>query len=945
MKHYVKRSLALLLALVLCLSGLQLAPNAAAAQYTANWGQRGMLATELSEAAEAFYSGTNTYDTFMTLTGSATVSQVPESALYEALQDFMTSKHTVITSYDGTRELFRYTDCQDGDSASTGAISSFYSGKAIGPGWDGGDTWNREHTWPNSKGEGDAENDIMMLRPTAVSENSSRGNKAYGESSGYYDPNSVSNNTYDLRGDVARIMLYVYVRWGNTTNMWGTEGVIESREVLLDWMEADPVDTWELGRNDAVQSITGTRNVFVDYPELAFQLFGTQIPADMDTPSGEAVNTASPYTITAVSADETQGTVSVNGRYINAVPAQGYAAAGYELVSGTAAITQNGNVFRVEATSDCTVRILFASLEAATLTYMENGTVTDQESAYQGDVLKLAAPCATPEGMTFLGWSETTVAETEEKPAYLTPGSSYTLQEDTVLYALYSVVDLEGQGQSDLFGAYTGTITEGNYLIVYDGAAMKAADLNGRLDFEAVTPVENTVQNPDDLLIWTVSANGSYYTLFNESTGKYAAGTGVKNKAQITATLNNYAKWSVSGTSAYNFYNLGNQNQGINYTLRRNANYGFACYAEGFNGPVKLYKQMAGSVSYTTGESCAHSFTVDIPAVEATCTQTGCTAGVQCDDCLAILSGCEETPALGHYWGQWQVIKEMTPTADGLQRRACMRCQQIQSKTVARPANVLILTGELAQQTTVWVEGLPVDVQLDGTTAYVLLPAAQACTLVTYTYHAGDGKDIHTQYPTGMKVYQVSKAASGFQAKHIPALDNLLQYSGSSIRITGKKGIRMITSLTKANKTALTGKGLGGYKLLEYGTALCWASELAADGDLVLGKSYTRSNYAYKKGKADPVFATTSTLTQYTNVLVGFTNDQCRDDIAMRPYIILEDSQGQQITLYGGTVYRSIGYIAYQNRNVFKPGTESYNYVWGIIHHVYGDKYDADYKG
>lgn len=174
-----------------------------------------------------------------------------------------------------------------------GRISSFYSGKQIGPSWDDGG-WNREHTWPNSKGLGGKdENDIMMLRPTSTSENSSRGNTAYGKSSGYYDPNSESGGTYDLRGDVARIFLYVYVRWGNTNGngeyaTWGRDGVMESVTVLLEWMADDPVDTWELGRNDSVESITGTRNVFVDYPELAFLLFGEDIPEDMTTPSYES---------------------------------------------------------------------------------------------------------------------------------------------------------------------------------------------------------------------------------------------------------------------------------------------------------------------------------------------------------------------------------------------------------------------------------------------------------------------------------------------------------------------------------------------------------------------------------------------------------------------------------------------------------------------------------
>ena len=248
---------------------------------------------------------------------------------------------------------------------------------------------------------------------------------------------------------------------------------------------------------------------------------------------------------------------------------------------------------------------------------------------------------------------------------------------------------------------------------------------------------------------------------------------------------------------------------------------------------------------------------------------------------------------------------------------------------------------DLAKETIVYVNGLPYEVKADGEGRYVELPKVNELLLVTYTYNEGDGQDVHTQYPTGMKVYQVK----GGKVTYIPELDNLLQYSGSSIRITGKKGIRMITSIEKAKKTALTSKGLAGYTLVEYGTTLCFANEIPEGDGLVLGRSYARSNYAYKRGVADPVFATTKDLVQYTNVLVGFSLDQCKDDIAMRPYIILKNAEGEQFTIYGGTIYRSIGYIAYQNRNVFQPKAASYNYVWEIIHHVYGDKYDVDYKG
>ncbi len=291
MKFTAKRSVSILLALILCLNllgGLSLTADASA--YIPNWGSRGTTATYLSQNAKDFYADNQvTYGSLAALSGG-TATTAYSSELYRALQDLMVSNQSYVTSYNDTRPLFCYTDCQNGDYTSSGAISSFYSGKAIGPAWDGGSTWNREHTWPNSKGDasGDGENDIMMLRPTASSENSSRGNKAYGESSGFYNPNSESGGKYDLRGDVVRIMLYVYVRWGNT-NLWGADGVLENLELAMRWMEADPVDTWELGRNDAVESITGTRNVFVDYPELAFLLFSEEIPSNMMTPSGSTL--------------------------------------------------------------------------------------------------------------------------------------------------------------------------------------------------------------------------------------------------------------------------------------------------------------------------------------------------------------------------------------------------------------------------------------------------------------------------------------------------------------------------------------------------------------------------------------------------------------------------------------------------------------------------------
>jgi hypothetical protein len=229
----------------------------------ANWGARGEDCVFLSTYAQDFYTGNNVYSELSGLAGSTSVSSVPSSALYSALGELMAENHTTYTTYGGSgskdcKKLYLYTDCYGND---TSKVSLLYLGTTVSSTWDSGKTYNQEHMWPKSKCLTTNEiGDIMHLRPANPSENSSRGNTAYGLSNGYYDP-GVS-----VRGDCARTVLYMYVRWGNTGNMWGTDGVMESLDVLLEWMAEDPVDTWEMGRNDSVQSITGTRNVFVDYP-------------------------------------------------------------------------------------------------------------------------------------------------------------------------------------------------------------------------------------------------------------------------------------------------------------------------------------------------------------------------------------------------------------------------------------------------------------------------------------------------------------------------------------------------------------------------------------------------------------------------------------------------------------------------------------------------------
>lgn len=255
--------------------------------------------------------------------------------------------------------------------------------------------------------------------------------------------------------------------------------------------------------------------------------------------------------------------------------------------------------------------------------------------------------------------------------------------------------------------------------------------------------------------------------------------------------------------------------------------------------------------------------------------------------------------------------------------------------TVEIPANYLDVTNkpEFDGKTTVTVDGAEYPIEEMNGTRYVNLPET-GDLLTIYSFKDGTPTGSHTNYPTGMQVFRITRQEGGAKAEEITEFANLLNYAGCSIRVSGKKGIRMITGIDQDVKKSLVSKaGLAGYTLEEYGTVVQWADTLGSN-TLNLDNS-NKKNYAYKKGKADPIFAKENGMIQYTNVLVGFTDAQCQPDLVMRPYIKLKDTTtGETVTLYGGSVTRSIGYVAWQNRDTYKPGTASYKYVWDIINKI-----------
>ena len=679
MKHAVKRSFSLLLALVMLVSlfaGVTITASAAqptsasevnyvtSGKYVYNWGKRDTVATFLTTYAQSYYTGSYSYATLSALSGSstATADAIYSSALGSAIHDMLVAKQTSQTSYDGTRTLYQYTDCEE-SKTTTGAISSYYSGTGIGPDWGSSPTWNREHTWPNSKGLGSSdENDIMMLRPTAQSENSNRGNTAYGSGSSYWDPNQFNQS---LHGDIARLMLQHLMRWGNTSKFYGSGGVIESRAVLLAWMQEDPVDTWEMGRNDAVQAITGVRNVFVDYPELAFKLLGASVPSNYTTPSGGS--NASSYTVTATSNNTSYGTVSVSGTVITASPKSGYYASGYTVTSGTASVTQNGNQFVVTPSTNCTVRINFAAKTSVTVTFsVPAGVSQSATSGYAGEAITLPTPTGTPSDTshdyTFLGWVTTSYDNVTTQPTILSAGSSYTPTGSVTLYALYRYT-AGGSGTSSSYTKISSVsdITDGASYVFTSTATGKA--MSHTVESNWVKPggtYSGDTISPASTDVWTV----------NSGVISCDGGNLYSSAAKAVSLSSSATTWTFTASDSGFQIKNGSNIMSFNST-------GWRPYSGGFGSDTVFYIYKAGSGGtdyYTTlTTACSHTYTSVVTA--PTCTTAGYTT-YTCSKCGDTYTG-NATAALGHSYGSY------SSNNNGTHSRTCSRCSTVDTADCA----------------------------------------------------------------------------------------------------------------------------------------------------------------------------------------------------------------------------------------------------------------------
>ena len=155
--------------------------------------------------------------------------------------------------------------------------------------------WNREHTFPRSRGgfydisadsyaDGideywqtsidstrHANSDAHGLRASDGPENSSRGNKHYG------DYNGPSENLNSFKGDVARSVLFLSLRYNGLEIVNGfpeTVGQLGDLQTILSWNDLDPVDDFEKNRNNVIYNWQNNRNPLIDLPELVNYIWG-----------------------------------------------------------------------------------------------------------------------------------------------------------------------------------------------------------------------------------------------------------------------------------------------------------------------------------------------------------------------------------------------------------------------------------------------------------------------------------------------------------------------------------------------------------------------------------------------------------------------------------------------------------------------------------------------
>ncbi len=161
-------------------------------------------------------------------------------------------------------------------------------------------SWNREHVWPKSHGfpddDDNAYTDVHNLKPCDRSVNSSRGTKDFDfGGSQHNEANDCLTDTDSweppdyVKGDIARILFYMVIRYDpgfdhnnnsfdlelvDYTTPNNNDPILGKLSSLIQWHNDDPVDDFEINRNEIIFGFQENRNPFIDHPNLVNYIWG-----------------------------------------------------------------------------------------------------------------------------------------------------------------------------------------------------------------------------------------------------------------------------------------------------------------------------------------------------------------------------------------------------------------------------------------------------------------------------------------------------------------------------------------------------------------------------------------------------------------------------------------------------------------------------------------------
>ena len=192
--------------------------------------------------------------------------------LLEALRLLLNSTVRLV-NYGEARYILQESDR---DPSNPSNVIQLYTGQSVAAAWDLGVTWNREHVWPVSRmpvprpnnNTIDMSSDLHNLAPEDPDENNFRAAKYFTE--------HHSANTYHprngVKGNVARMIMYMDVMYTELTLVDGFANMANHEmgdlTFLIKWHYQDPVDSFEINRNNVIFNHQRNRNPFIDIPHL-----------------------------------------------------------------------------------------------------------------------------------------------------------------------------------------------------------------------------------------------------------------------------------------------------------------------------------------------------------------------------------------------------------------------------------------------------------------------------------------------------------------------------------------------------------------------------------------------------------------------------------------------------------------------------------------------------